>query len=267
MVAFSMNNVAVALGELNRWAEAESLHRAAVAILKGNHPEPTTLVADAENALATALDIQGKYDEAESLYVDVLRLREKLLGREHPDFAFTQMNYSMFVFDRGRYEEAARCAREILALRGKSLPDSHPAIAATLQTLGRCLDRLGRTAEAGRALEESLALRRRYLAPGSWLIASSEGVLGEHETLARDFAAAEGHLLATDAVFRSTFGPDSPRTVTNVKRLVGSTRPGRLRGGFSARLPAGQPEPRRSLFLPSGEDSRCRRAVQFIFRT
>lgn len=244
MVAFSMNNVAVALGEQNRWAAAESLHRASVAILKLNHPEPTTLVADAENALATALDIQGKYDEAESLYVDVLRLREKLLGRTHPDFAFTQMNYAMFIFDRGRYEEATKLAREILALRGKSLPESHPAIATTLQTLGRCLDHLGRTAEAGRALEESLALRRRYLAPGSWLIASSEGVLGEHETLARDFAAAEAHLLASDAVFRSTFGPDSPRTVTNVKRLVALytawERPAQAEA-FRARLPAGKP--------------------------
>ena len=80
---------------------------------------------------------------------------------------------------------------------------------------------LGRTAEAGQALQESLELRRRYLAPGSWLIASAQGVLGEHETRAGDFPAAERHLLGADSVFTATFGPDNPRTQTNLKRLVG----------------------------------------------
>ena len=242
--ALTMTNVAVALGEQGRWAAAESLHRRALAVFVRNHPEPSTQVADGENALATALDLQGKYDEAGRLYADVLARREKLLGRQHPDYAFTAMNYSMFLFDRGHFDEAASLTRQVLALRGRSLPESHPAIAASLQTLGRCLDRLGRHDEAQHALEESLALRRRYVGPDSWLVASSRGVLGEHFTLTRDFPRAERLLLDVDASLSRELGPSNPRTLTNVRRIVAlygaMGRPDRA-DLFRARIPAGTP--------------------------
>lgn len=220
MIAYSLNNVAVALGDQNHLAAAESLHRAAVAILKANHRTPYPLVADAENSLATALDMQGKNVAAESMYVDVIALRRQLLGPEHPDYAWTVFNYAMFEYDQGHYQEAMDRSREVLALRGKTLPDSHPAVAGSLQTVGRCLDRLGDTDGGGRALGESLALRRRYLPSTSWLVANSEGVLGEHYTLVKQFALSEQLLLHADGVLMRALGPTNPRTLTNVRRIV-----------------------------------------------
>ncbi|MEP6690356.1 MAG: serine/threonine-protein kinase [Gemmatimonadaceae bacterium] len=220
MVAFSLNNVAVSLGDQNKWAAAESLHRQAIAILEANHPTPHPLVADAMNALATALDLQGKNAAAESAYVETVTMRRKLLGPEHPDYAFTVFNYAMFEFDQKRYAHAMELASEVLSLRGKSLPESHPSVAAALQTVGRCLDQLGDTPGGARALTESLELRKRYLPAGSWLIASSEGVLGEHYVLTKEYRRAEQLLLHTDEVLRGVMGADSPRTQTNVKRIV-----------------------------------------------
>jgi Tetratricopeptide repeat len=37
------------------------------------------------NNLALMLEGQGKYEEAEMIYRQILALREKVLGREHPD--------------------------------------------------------------------------------------------------------------------------------------------------------------------------------------
>ncbi len=219
-VVTSTNNLAVALGEQGHWAAAESLHRVVLAIEKAKHPPPSPEVADAEGALASVLDFQDKYDQAESLYVDVLRMRERLFGRDHPTYAFTLMNYAMFIFDRGRYAEAADLSRQLLALRGKSLPESHPAIATSLQTLGRCLDRLGEHDSAGRALEESFRLRSRYIGADSWLAASSESVLGDHETQVRDYPKAERLLLQADATLSKALGPTHPRTLTNLRRIV-----------------------------------------------
>lgn len=219
-LATSLNNIAVSLGEQNRWAEAEALHREALAMLERAHPDGSPPVADALNALATALDLQQKHEAAESAYVRTLDMRRRLLGPEHPDYAFTLFNFAGFILDRGRYREAADLSRQILALRGGALAESHPAIAAGLQTLGKSLDQLGDPAGAEAALRESLEIRRRYNPAGSWLLASSEGALGEHYTLVRDFARAEALLRRADSTFVATQGEGSPRTVANLRRLV-----------------------------------------------
>ncbi len=219
-LAATINNVAVSLGEQNRWDEAEAMHREALAILRVSEPEGGVRVADVLNALATALDLQGKPAAAESAYAETLALRRRYLGPSHPDYTFTAFNYAGFSFDQGRYDQAARLSREILTRRGTTLPESHPSVAAALQTLGKCLDKLGDHAGAESALRESLALRKRHLPADSWLIASSEGVLGEHFTIVGDYARAEGLLLGADRKLSEAQGAASPRTLTNVKRLV-----------------------------------------------
>jgi eukaryotic-like serine/threonine-protein kinase len=220
-VALTMGNVAVSLGEQNRWDSAETMHRSALAILRANHPEPNTMVADATDGLATALDIQGKTAASESTYVEALALRKKLLGADHPKYAWTLFNYSFLVFAQGRYQEAADISRQILALRGKTIPDSHPSIAASLQTLGRSEDKVGDTASGRRALEESLALRRKYVPPDSWLIASSEGVLADHDVFVKQYAKAEVLCLDAYAIMTKSLGPEHPKTQVAVQRLVG----------------------------------------------
>jgi eukaryotic-like serine/threonine-protein kinase len=220
-VALSMGNVAVALGEQNRWVEAEALHRSALAILEANHPEPNTLVADAKDGLATALDIEGKTAASESAYVETLALRRQLLGPEHPKYTWTLFNYSFLVFAQGHYQEAADMSRQILALRGKTIPDSHPSIAASLQTLGRSDDKLGDTASGRRALEESLALRRKFLPADSWLIASSEGALADHDMFVKQYAKAETLSLDAYGIMTHALGPAHPKTQTAGQRLVG----------------------------------------------
>lgn len=220
MIGYSLNNVAVSLGDQGRMAEAEPLHREAVAIFRRNHAGPAPSVADALSSLATALDLEGKNAAAESTYIETIAMRRQLLGPEHPDYAWTVFNYAMFEFDQHRYKEAMQLSREVLGLRGKTLAESNPSIAASLQTVGRCLDQLGDTAGAERSLVESLELRKKFLPASSWLIASSESVLGAHYTTAGDFRKSEPLLLHAESVMVKTFGVASPRTQGNVRRLV-----------------------------------------------
>ncbi|MGH7524380.1 MAG: tetratricopeptide repeat protein [Gemmatimonadales bacterium] len=220
LVAYSLNDVAVTLGEQGKFGEAEPLHREAIAIVRRNHTDPTPELAALLDALAGALDLEGKAMAADSAYRETLAVRKRLLGAEHPDYAFTLMNYSGFLFDQQRYREAEAGSREILALRGKTLPESHPSIAYALQTLGRSLDHEGDTTGGRAALEESLALRRRYVGPESWLAGSSEGVLGEHYTLVKQYPKAEETLLHANGILARAVGATHPRTLTNVRRLI-----------------------------------------------
>jgi serine/threonine-protein kinase len=220
LVALSLNDVAVTLGEQGEFAQAEPLHREAVDILRANHPQPTLELAALINALAGVLDLEGKPLAADSAYREALALRKQLLGAEHPDYALTLTNYAGFLFDQQRYREAADDSRELLALRGKTLPESHPSIAYSLQTLGRSLDRQGDSAGARATLEESLALRQRYVGPTSWLAGNSEGVLGEHYILVKQYAKAEEVLLHANGVLLGALGANHPRVATNIRRLV-----------------------------------------------
>ena len=220
LIAMSINDVAVAVGEQGRLAEAEALHREALQRMRATHPEPSVQVASILNALATILDWQGKAAEAESTYHETLALRRQLLGAQHPDYTFTLFNYAMMIFEQKRYREAAEYSRQILALRGGALPESHPSIAAALQTLGRCLDHLGDSRGGEQALLESLALRKKYVGPKTWLVASSEGMLGEHYTFLKEYPQAERTLLQAQALFAETVGETNARAQANVRRLV-----------------------------------------------
>ena len=212
VVALSLSDVAVTLGEQGRLADAEPLSREAVAVLRKLHPEGSIELAGALNALAGALDLQEKSLAADSAYRETLALQKKLLGADHPDYAMTMMNYSGFLFDQHRYAEAEAGSRELLALRGKTLPESHVAISVALQTLGFSLDHQGDSAGARAALEESLELRRRYMGPTTWMVASSEGVLGDHFTGVKDSTPRQKSSCSTrSAAFPiQTSGADQP---------------------------------------------------------
>ena len=73
------------------------------------------------NYLAIVHGSQGKYDEAEKLPRQTLKLREKLLGKEHPN-TLDSMNYLAIVLGRqGKYGEAEKLHRQTLQLREKVL--------------------------------------------------------------------------------------------------------------------------------------------------
>ena len=49
---------------------------------------------------------QGRYTEAEPLFIQALDMRKKLLGAEHPDVASSLNNLALLYKSQGRYTEA-----------------------------------------------------------------------------------------------------------------------------------------------------------------
>jgi tetratricopeptide (TPR) repeat protein len=63
---------------------------------------------------------QGKYDQAERLYLAVLEKRTATLGTDHPDTLATKNNLAMLYLDQERYDRAEPLFREVvLRLRDK----------------------------------------------------------------------------------------------------------------------------------------------------
>jgi Tfp pilus assembly protein PilF len=70
-------------------------------VLDPDHPD----VAASLNNLALLYDHQGRYDQAEPLYVRALALRERVLGPDHPHTITARQNYAILL--QHRLREAA----------------------------------------------------------------------------------------------------------------------------------------------------------------
>jgi tetratricopeptide (TPR) repeat protein len=64
--------------------------------LGADHPD----VATSLNNLASLYDSQGKYSEAEPLYLRAIQILEKVLGSEHPNTVTVRQNYEIMCKER-----------------------------------------------------------------------------------------------------------------------------------------------------------------------
>ena len=79
------------------------------------HDHPNTLIA--MNNLATVYRAEGKYAEAEPIFVDVLEIRRRVLGEEHPDTLRTLNALASLYGLAGRYADAEAHYTKVLDAR------------------------------------------------------------------------------------------------------------------------------------------------------
>jgi tetratricopeptide (TPR) repeat protein len=106
---------------------------------------------------------QGRYEEAEQLYLRALEGYEEELGPKHPDTLRTVQNLAGVYRDQGRYEEAEQLYQRALEGREEKLGPKHPDTLRTVQNLANVYRDGGRYEEAEqldlRALEGSTLTR------------------------------------------------------------------------------------------------------------
>ncbi|MFM7715638.1 MAG: tetratricopeptide repeat protein, partial [Microcystis sp.] len=78
------------------------------------------------NNLANLYYFQGKYAEAEPLYLQSLAINEKQLGAEHPAVATSLNNLASLYRDQGKYAEAEPLYQKAIAICSEKLGENHP---------------------------------------------------------------------------------------------------------------------------------------------
>jgi tetratricopeptide (TPR) repeat protein len=78
---------------------------------------------------------QGKYGEAEPLYVRALAISEQQLGPDHPQTATSLNNLAGLYNNQGKYEEAEPLYVRALAISEQQLGPDHPETATSLNNL------------------------------------------------------------------------------------------------------------------------------------
>ncbi|WP_442949689.1 tetratricopeptide repeat protein [Nostoc sp.] len=69
---------------------------------------------------------QGRYSDAEPLYIEALAMTKRLLGDEHPDVASSLNNLAALYDSQGRYSDAEPFYIQAVAIAEKQLGANHP---------------------------------------------------------------------------------------------------------------------------------------------
>jgi tetratricopeptide (TPR) repeat protein len=170
--------------------------------------------------IAWFLVFQGKPQEAESIYRDVLASRTGMLGPDHPDTLSTRHELAWLAACAGRWAEAETAYRQVLAARCRVSGDEHPDTLITRHELGWAIANQGRAQEAEKLLAGVLTARQKILGQDNprtlwtlhelaWAIAS-QGQWPEAEKIYREVLQARRRLLR----------PDHPHLLTTIQDLA-----------------------------------------------
>ncbi|MBW4581677.1 MAG: tetratricopeptide repeat protein [Tildeniella nuda ZEHNDER 1965/U140] len=156
-------------------------------------PEQALDLATCLHWTASLYHGQGRYVEAEPLYVRSLSIREQQLGNDHLDVATSLNGLATLYQAKGRYAEAEPLFARSLLIRQRQLGDDHPDVATSLNNLAHLYYFQGRYGEAEPLFMRSLEIQQRQLGDDHLDVAqnlndlavlySSQGRYGEAEPL------------------------------------------------------------------------------------
>ncbi|MFN9953826.1 MAG: tetratricopeptide repeat-containing protein, partial [bacterium] len=106
---------------------------------------------------------QGKYAESESIHLQVLELRQRRLGENHPSVSNSLKNLAGLYDSQGRYEEAEPLYLQALELDKRLLGENHPHVASCLNNLALLYNTQGKYAEAEVFSQQALVIYRQTL--------------------------------------------------------------------------------------------------------
>ncbi len=117
------------------------------------------------NNLGVALDANGDKVAAADELAKSLRIKERVLGNDHPDVAFSLANLADTLNSIGRSNEALELSNRGVEILSRTFGASHPRLVAQLANRAEILNRLGRHEEARRDAERAVAVQRGEAGP------------------------------------------------------------------------------------------------------
>ncbi|KAK3616724.1 hypothetical protein LTR22_026969 [Elasticomyces elasticus] len=131
---------------MNGPAAWRSSGRAALqAAAEGGHLEVVERLLDQKDVLALTLRDQHKYEEAESLYRQILDSDQQVLDMKHPDMLTYLSNFALVLRNQQKYEEAETTYRRVLRDREVVLGSTHPDILANMNGLADLISEMDDT--------------------------------------------------------------------------------------------------------------------------
>ena len=200
-LAIDVNNLGKLYYRVGNYGAAERSFREAIAIRRRLGQSEAELTVALAN-LASILSARGAYEEAESIYVQLLAVREQAFGAEDPSVASTLYSLGTLHYRRGDPEAAEPLLRRALEIRRAAYGEHDFRVATVANSLGRVLFEQGELDAARHLYEQALAVRLAILGDEHPHVAVTRRDLAALLLAGGETAAAGDALTAALAVLR-----------------------------------------------------------------
>jgi tetratricopeptide (TPR) repeat protein len=119
--------------------------------------------AEIKSRVGDFLGDDGKYNDSEKLFLQVLKIYTHISGIEHSDTLGAMHHLALTYWQQGRNAEAVKLNEEVLEKKKRILGEEHPDTLATMGSLALTYWRQGHNAEAAKLGEEVLEKTKRIL--------------------------------------------------------------------------------------------------------
>jgi CHAT domain-containing protein/tetratricopeptide (TPR) repeat protein len=162
----------------------------------------------------------GRYAEAIPLAQQLLAIKEKALGPDHPDVAWVLAGLANLYDYQGRYGEAELLYKRALAIFEKALGPDDLNVARTLNNLAALYYHQARYVEAEPLYKRSLAIVEKKLGPDDPEFARTLNNLSALYKEQGRYAEAEPLSKRSLAIREKALGPDHPDVARTLQNLA-----------------------------------------------
>jgi tetratricopeptide (TPR) repeat protein len=186
-VANVLNTLGSIQQDLGDYGHAESSFRRSVSIMEAiteDDPDIRRLRVQSASGLAGILRVQGRYGEAEPLFVEALRLAEASFGPTDPEVSFVLNDLAVLYKYTGEFARAEKLYRRALRIAKSNCGPDDPQVATIYHNLGGLEHARGRYAKAEPYARRSVQIREKALGPDHLDVAALASLLdaqGKHE--------------------------------------------------------------------------------------
>jgi CHAT domain-containing protein/tetratricopeptide (TPR) repeat protein len=210
------------LWQVGRFANPDGRRLAEQAVaLKEGFGAPERSLAKSLFHLSVWYSISGNHAAAKPQFERTLAMRERSLGPNDPDVAFTLNVFGTSRTNAGDYREARRLLERGLAIRQTVLGPDHLDVAGSLNNLAVLADRIGNWGEGRSVIERALAIWEKELPPGHPRIGLGVSNLAVANAALGDHARARP-LFERGLAIQEKVGPDNPQVALTLRNLAGS---------------------------------------------
>ncbi|MEG4205016.1 tetratricopeptide repeat protein [Microcoleus sp. Pol7_A1] len=172
------------------------------------------------NYLAGLYESQGRYSEAEPLYLQAVEIDRRSLPEDHPSLATHLNNLAALYKSQGRYSEAEPLFLQALEIGRRSLPEDHPILATHLNNLAGLYKSQGRYSEAEPLFLQAGEIHRRSLPEDHPILANHLNNLAELYQSQGRYSEAEPLYLQAGEIHRRSLPEDHPDLATHLNNLA-----------------------------------------------